>query len=365
MLRHRRSEWALAAWLITRPAAPRREAHSYGSGCARTHRPSSSSLAIPPGAEPEPGSPSFAPWHAACTRGTAGRVCRACIRAFHTLGARRIPCTQDAGPGSPAHRPACSSPLCTGGDLRLAHRESEHDLQAGSTLTVRPAPEAEPTRPVAGVAPAPAPGSPRPVAPSDDGAPGPATAAASAGSLRSAAEAAGRHGEDVAQTAWRQGGPTEPGAGPDNAHLHGGPVSAASFPELIGRIVNDASDLVDKQIELAKQEVREDISEAIGDVKQLAIGAGIGAAAGLLLVIALWTALIWFFNWLGGLISPALGWLGWPIGLLVPAAIAFFAYRRFIKRGLQITRIRPMARTRATLKEDMEWVQHLRTPSAK
>lgn len=248
----------------------------------------------------------------------------------------------------------------------MAHRESEHDLQPGSTLTVRPAPEGEPTRSPDGAAPAP--GSPRPSAPSGDGAPGPTTAAASPGSPRSAAEAAGRRGDDVARTAWRPGGGADTGdagGAPDHAHLHGGPVSAASFPELIGRIVNDASDLVDRQLELAKQEVREDIAEAIGDVKQLAIGAGIGVAAGLLLVIALWTALIWFFNWLGGLISPALGWLGWPIGLLVPAAIAFFAYRRFIKRGLQITRIRPMARTRATLKEDMEWVQHLRTPSAK
>ena len=46
-------------------------------------------------------------------------------------------------------------------------------------------------------------------------------------------------------------------------------------PELIGRLINDVSDLADRQIELAKQEVGEARDEAIGAVKRLAIGAGI------------------------------------------------------------------------------------------
>ncbi len=143
---------------------------------------------------------------------------------------------------------------------------------------------------------------------------------------------------------------------------HAGPVSDATLLELLGRIVNDLSDLVDKQIQLAKQEVREDLGEVAGAARALAVGAGIVAAVGLLLVIWLWTAVIWLFNWLGALLwSPYGGALGWIVGLVVPLLVALFAYNRFIKRGLRDIRIKPLERTRATLKEDLEWVRRLRT----
>src|SRR5436853_7887212 len=83
---------------------------------------------------------------------------------------------------------------------------------------------------------------------------------------------------------------------------HGGPLPQATLPELIGRLINDVSDLADRQIELAKQEIGDAKDEAISAVKRLAIGGGIAAAAGLLFVIWVWTAFIWFFNWLGAFI---------------------------------------------------------------
>jgi len=159
-------------------------------------------------------------------------------------------------------------------------------------------------------------------------------------------------------------------AGPDPAH--GGPLPQATFPELLGRLINDVSDLADRQIELAKQEVGEAKDEAIGAIKRLAIGAGIAVAAALLLVIWAWTAFIWFFNWLFGMISfptplgtQSLAWVGWMLGVLVPAAAAYVAYKRFIRRGIsQAMAIwPPLPRTRETLKEDLEWVRHLRTLS--
>src|SRR5216683_2700901 len=114
-------------------------------------------------------------------------------------------------------------------------------------------------------------------------------------------------------------------AGLDPAH--GGPLPQATLPELLGRLINDVSDLADRQIELAKQEVGEAKDEAIGAIKRLAIGAGIAVAAALLLVIWAWTAFIWFFNWLFGMISfptplgtQSLAWVGWLLGVLVPAA---------------------------------------------
>jgi hypothetical protein len=151
---------------------------------------------------------------------------------------------------------------------------------------------------------------------------------------------------------------------------HGGPVDQATFPELIGRLVNDLSELADRQIELAKQEVSEAKDQAISAVKKLAIGAGIAAAAGLLLVIWLWTAVIWFFNWLFGFISIGpirLDFIGWIIGLVVPALVAFFAWKRFIQAGINQAKalMPPLPRTRATLKEDLEWVRDQRTRSTR
>jgi hypothetical protein len=157
-------------------------------------------------------------------------------------------------------------------------------------------------------------------------------------------------------------------AGADPAH--GGPLPEATFPELIGRIINDVNDLADQQIELAKQEINEAKDEALGAVKRILIGAGIAVAAGLLLVIWAWTAFIWFFNWLGAFIAIGpitLAWIGWLLGLLVPAIAAFVAYRSFIRAGInQAMHIwPPLERTRATLKEDLEWLRHQRTRSVR
>jgi putative superfamily III holin-X len=154
---------------------------------------------------------------------------------------------------------------------------------------------------------------------------------------------------------------------------HGGPLPQATLPELLGRLINDASDLADRQIDLAKQEIGEAKDDAIGAIKRVAIGAGIGLAAGLLLIIWAWTAFIWFFNWLFGHISfptpigtQSLAWVGWLLGLIVPAVLGFIAYR-FVRKGISegMAIWPPLPRTRETLKEDLEWVQHLRTPSAR
>ena len=158
--------------------------------------------------------------------------------------------------------------------------------------------------------------------------------------------------------------------GPDPAH--GGPLPQATVPELVGRLINDVSDLADRQIELAKQEIGEAKDDGIRAATRIAIGAGIAVAAALLLTIWAWTAFIWFFNWLFGFISfptplgtQSLAWVGWLLGVLVPAGAAWVAYKRFIRRGIsQAMAIwPPLPRTRETLKEDLEWVRHLRTRS--
>ena len=155
-------------------------------------------------------------------------------------------------------------------------------------------------------------------------------------------------------------------AGADPAH--GGPLPQATLPELVGRLINDVSDLADRQIELAKQEIGEAKDEVVHAVVRISIGAGIAIAAALLLVIWAWTGFIWFFNWVGALIPIGpftLSWLGWLLGLLVPVAAAYIAWTRFIKGAINRARSLwpPLPRTRETLKEDLEWVKHLRTRS--
>jgi hypothetical protein len=164
--------------------------------------------------------------------------------------------------------------------------------------------------------------------------------------------------------------PSNGRAGPDAATAE--PFQHAALGELLRRLFNDVSDLADKQIDLAKQEVGEAKDDAIDAVKRLAIGAAIAATAAVLLVIWAWTAFIWFFNFLFGLISfptplgtQSLAWVGWLLGLLVPGVAAFFAYKRFIRPGIKkaMSIWPPFPRTRATLKEDLEWVRHLQTLS--
>jgi hypothetical protein len=161
-------------------------------------------------------------------------------------------------------------------------------------------------------------------------------------------------------------------AGPDPAH--GGPLPQATLPELIGRLINDVSDLADRQIDLARQEISEARDEGISAVTRIAMGAGIAVVAALLVLIWTWTAFIWFFNWLFGYIAfptplgtQSLAWFGWLLGLLVPAIAAWLAYARFIRKGISgaMAIWPPLPRTRETLKEDLEWARRLRTPNAR
>lgn len=160
-------------------------------------------------------------------------------------------------------------------------------------------------------------------------------------------------------------------AGPGLADpAHTGPLPQATFPELIGRLINDLSDLADRQIELAKQEVGEAKDEALRAILSIGIGVGIAVAAALLLVIWAWTAVIWFFNWLGAFLTLGpvnFGWIGWVVGVVVPVLAAWIAWKRFISGGIRRARgiWPPLPRTRETLKEDLAWVQRQRTRSAR
>jgi uncharacterized membrane protein YqjE len=103
-----------------------------------------------------------------------------------------------------------------------------------------------------------------------------------------------------------------------------------SIGDIVGEVSEKASLLVREEIELAKAEISEKVSK-------LAKGAGVGAAAGVILVFAFVTflhALAWFFNDLLDVTTAI--WAGYAIvtGILVLlAAVAGLLALRWLRRG--------------------------------
>ena len=127
--------------------------------------------------------------------------------------------------------------------------------------------------------------------------------------------------------------------------------------QLLRRVVNGLNGLVDRQIQIAKQEVKEDLWEVLGAGKTLALGAGIGLLGALLLLNVLTMAIVLSLN-------EIWRWLGWIVIVLIIGVIFFVAYR-FVMRGIREIRVTPVDRTRRTLREDIRWARHLLTRNGK
>jgi uncharacterized membrane protein YqjE len=127
-----------------------------------------------------------------------------------------------------------------------------------------------------------------------------------------------------------------------------------SVTDLGRRLADTTSELVHKQIELAKQEAREDLRQNI----RAAILLGIGAVLLLFAVVCLLVALIAGTTAVSGdriaLWGSALIWL--LIFAIAGAVLLFVGKRRL--------QLRPLGRTRAELKENVEWVRQRLTPPA-
>jgi hypothetical protein len=112
---------------------------------------------------------------------------------------------------------------------------------------------------------------------------------------------------------------------------------------LLGEITGKATLLARKEIELAKAEIREDLRAQLGMVKALSV-AMVAALLGvnLLFVAGVLALALTMPGWLAALIVGG--------GLLLIAAIAaYLGWRRLVTN--------PLAKTRQTLKEDMQWVK--------
>jgi len=143
------------------------------------------------------------------------------------------------------------------------------------------------------------------------------------------------------------------------------PTDQQSVAQLLRRVINGLNGLVDRQVQLVKQEIKEDLFAVLGAGKTLGIGIGIAAVGGLVLLNVVVMAIVLGLNEIGGWFIPYVGkFLGWIV-ILILLGVAFYLAYRYVMRGINEVQISPVARTRETLQEDVSWAQQLLTPNEK
>jgi Putative Actinobacterial Holin-X, holin superfamily III len=129
----------------------------------------------------------------------------------------------------------------------------------------------------------------------------------------------------------------------ETATTTSGRARALSTRELIAEILSKASALVQKEVELARTEIKADVNAYLGMARSFAIAA-VAALAGLnMLLVALVAALsLYLPAWLAALLVGGLL-------LLCGGIIAWVAWTRRVTNVLAVTR--------RTLKDDVEWAK--------
>jgi len=123
-----------------------------------------------------------------------------------------------------------------------------------------------------------------------------------------------------------------------------------SAVDLIRRLIDDVSELVEKQIELGRVEGRENLFQTISGAKLLVVGA--------LLLLTAWICLVVAAIFALALLIP--GWLSAIVFAIIMGIIGAF----LVLRGKNGIVTQPLARTRESLKENMEWLKHRGSSSA-
>lgn len=120
-------------------------------------------------------------------------------------------------------------------------------------------------------------------------------------------------------------------------------VRSLSTVELVSRVVKAGSLLIAKEVELARAEIKADLQAELGVLKLL-IAAAIAAVLGmnLLLVAAVFALTGWMPGWLAAL---ALG----GVVLAIAVGLGLIGWARRVSS--------PLAVTRKTVKEDMQWAK--------
>ena len=120
-------------------------------------------------------------------------------------------------------------------------------------------------------------------------------------------------------------------------------LSKLSTLELVSRLARTVSRLAKREVELATAEARADLASAVAMGKWLAIAAAAGLVGLSVLLVALVFALTaWLPGWLAALLVAA-------VVLGVAAGAGMAGWRSRVKT--------PLARTRESVKEDLQWVK--------
>ena len=124
------------------------------------------------------------------------------------------------------------------------------------------------------------------------------------------------------------------------------PLQEQSLGELVANATRDLSQLIHKEIQLAKTELREEAVRAGKGVSLLVVAGAMALPATLMLITAcalgisyLGVSTAWGFFIMGGFI------------LLVAGALAGLGAKKMVK-------VRPPERTIQTVREDIEWARH-------
>ena len=138
-----------------------------------------------------------------------------------------------------------------------------------------------------------------------------------------------------------------------------------STTQLFRRVVNGLNGLVDRHVQLVKQELKEELVTVLLAGKTLGIGAAIAIVGALILLNLVVMMLVLGLNELGGWYIPYVGkFLGWFVAIVLLAVLFFVAYR-LAMRGIQEVKISPLEGTRAIVQEDIEWARQLLTRNGK
>ena len=143
------------------------------------------------------------------------------------------------------------------------------------------------------------------------------------------------------------------------------PTTSQSTTQLFRRIVNGVNGLVDRHVQLVKQELKEELLTVLGAAKTLILGSAVAIVGALVLLNVLVMMLVLGLNEIGGWLWPGPGqFLGWLVIVILLAVVFYFAYL-LVMRGIKEVKLSPIERTRKTVQEDIEWAQQLLTRNGK
>jgi len=139
------------------------------------------------------------------------------------------------------------------------------------------------------------------------------------------------------------------------------PTDRQSTTQLFRRVVNGLNGLVDRHVQLVKQELKEELLTILIASKTLGIGAGVAIVGALVLLNVVVMMLVLGLNEIGSWFIPYVGkFLGWIVVLILIGVVFYVAYK-MLMRGVQEVQISPLKETREAVAEDMTWVRQLLT----